>query len=307
MADYVEFTPEGLFAYKWNGKNRKNVRFRPKKLAIGTFLRSRCEIVEGTTLRNIFDTVDRYKLLKLIIAQYSWCRPIEEFHAQAREPMQEDPDDREEPLTYLEIYHHPEIHQFTEKKKHPGGMRERITVVDFDTSVGFHGVGPTHEKNGPANREDGNTNYSVSYSPMWKLADLPMKLNKEFTVYEPFDRNKHKKGNPPQELLKATREFSLLDVLDAIYWDISFVGGPAENAEFIAGLKDQMEEIKSGNVPMIPMEQVFKDLKDEDELLNPDDPPKMKVLMHPDVARAFGVDPDSIPLDDKEIIRPDEE
>jgi hypothetical protein len=32
----------------------------------------------------------------------------------------------------------------------------------------------------------------------------------------------------------------------------------------------------------------------------------MKILMHPDVARAFGVDPDSIPLDDKEIIRPDE-
>jgi len=306
MSEYLEFTPDGLFAYKWNGKKRKTIRFRPKKLSIGTQLRSRCEIVEGTTLRNIFDAVDRYKLLKLIVAQYSWCRQIDEFHAQAKEPMRDDPDDKD-PLTYLEIYHHPEVHQFTEKKKHPGGMRERITTVDFEISDGFHGIGPApkSKEDDPAYRsDDGNIQYSVSYSPMWKLADLPVKLNKEFNVYEPFDASKHKRGNPPQKLLTATRDYSLLEVLDAIYWDISFVGGPAENAAFIEGLNDTMEKIKNGQVAMIPMEQVFKDLKDKDE--TPSDPPKMKVLMHPDVARAFGVDPDSIPLDDKEIIRPDE-
>lgn len=303
MSEYVEFTPDGLFAYKWSKKKRKNIRVRPKKLSIISELRSRCEIAEGTTLRQIFEAVDKYKFLKLVIAQYSWCRQIDEFHAQAREPLKGEDKD---PMDYLEIYHHPEVHQYTEKVKRPSGMRERTTVVDFDTSVGFHGIGPSRDENGPANRDDGKTNYSISYSPMYELADVPVKLNKEFKVYEPWDRTKHNGENRQKELLTATREFSLLEVLDAIYWDISFVGGPAENAEFIEGLKEQVEEIKSGNVAMIPMEQVFKDLKDEDEEPKPDEPGKMKVLMHPDVARLFGVDPDKIPLDDKEIIRPED-
>jgi hypothetical protein len=182
-------------------------------------------------------------------------------------------------------------------------MRERTITVDFDTSVGFHGIGPAKEDMKIAARPDGNINYSVSYSPMWKLADLPVRLNKTFDVYEPFDTNNPKKR--PEKLLTATREYTLLEVLDAIYWDISFMGGPEDNANFIERMNDEMDQIKSGEVPMIPIEQVFTDMKEEtpDNASQEEEPKKMKVLMHPDVARFFGCDPDSIPLDDKEIIR----
>lgn len=295
MSDFVEITPDGLFSHKWNGKKRKIIRKRVKKLSVVTHLRDRCEIAEGTTLKQIFDVVDKYKFLKLVISQYSWCRQIDEFHAQASEPHEIDPTSSK--LDYLEIYHHPEVHQFTEKKKHPGGNRERITTIDFDTSVSFHGIGDADSN---FQSHVGKIAYSISYSPMWELADLPVKLNKKFDVYEPFDANKHNRENRQQKLLTATREFSLLEVLDAIYWDISFMGGPAENADFIEGMKDTMDQIKNGEVPMIPLEQVFKDLPQNDGKN------QMKVLLHPDVARALGIDPDSIPLDDKEIIRPDE-
>jgi len=305
MSEHIEFTPNGLVLHKWNSSKRKFVRKRPKKLSIITHLRSRCEIAEGTTLKQIFETVDKYKFLKLVISQYSWCRQLDEFHAQAQEPQRFDPDDTD-PLEYLELYHHPEVHKLTEKKKHPGGMRESTITVDFDTSVGFHGIGPAKEDMKSAALPDGNKNYSVSYSPMWKLADLPVRLNKTFDVYEPFDTNNPKKR--PEKLLTATREYTLLEVLDAIYWDISFMGGPEDNANFIEQMNETMDQIKSGQVPMIPIEQVFTDMKEEtpDNASEEDEPKKMKVLMHPDVARFFGCDPDSIPLDDKEIIRDDE-
>lgn len=305
MSEYIEFTPDkGLVLHKWNNKLRKFIRKRPKKLSILAHLRSRCEIAEGTTLKQIFEAVDKYKFLKLVISQYSWCRQLDEFHAQAQEPQRVDPDDVE-PIEYLELSHHPEVHKFTEKKKHPGGMRERIITIDFETSIGFHGIGPiSKSKDEDVQKSaspDGNIKYSVSYSPMWKLADLPVRLNKTFDVYEPFDLNNPKKD--PEKLLSSTREYTLLDVLDAIYWDISFMGGPEDNANFIEQMKDTVEQIRNGEVPMIPIEQVFTDMKDKDNVLEEGE---MKILMHPDVARFFGCNPDSIPLDDKEIIRPDE-
>jgi hypothetical protein len=306
MSEHIEFTPNGLVLHKWNRDKRKFVRKRPKKLTIVTHLRSRCEIAEGTTLRQIFEAVDKYKFLKLVIAQYSWCRQLDAFHAQAQEPQRFDPDDTD-PMEYLEIYHHPEVHKFTEKKKHPGGTRERTVTIDFDTSVGFHGIGPAPKgkEDDLAARPDGNIQYSVSYSPMWKLADLPVKLNKSFDVYEPFDSNRP--GSGREKLLTASREYTLLEVLDAIYWDISFMGGPSDNADFLEQMNETMDQIRSGEVPLIPIEQVFTDLKEETpDAPQEDEPKKMKVLMHPDVARLFGCDPDSIPLDDKEIIRDDE-
>jgi hypothetical protein len=298
MAEFIEFTPKGLVVHKWDKKKKKSVAKRAKKLNIITHLRDRCEIAEGTTLKQIFETVDKYKFLKLVISQYSWCHHLEDFHAQAQEPQRRDDDT--EKIDFLEIYHHPEVHKFVENKKHPGGVRERTVTVDFDTDVGFHGIGPIPEGK---EEEYGNTKtigYSVSYSPMWELADLPVKLNKQFDVYEPFVLGQHKRDNPPKKLLTATREFTLLEVLDAIYWDISFMGGPADNADFLEDISEKVEQIKNGEIPLIPMDKVIDLPQQEGE------EPPIKVLMHPDVARFLGVDPDKIPLDDKEIIRPDE-
>lgn len=311
--EYVELAPDGLFLYKWNAKKGEYVRKRPRKLTIATHLRSRCEIAEGTTLKNIFDAVDRYKFLKLIIGQYSWCRAIDEFHAQAAEPWREDPEDTD-PVTSLEIYWHPEVHKYVEKKKHPGGTRERIVTVDFDVSAGFHGLGPAPKgkENDPAYRtDDGMIQYSVSCTAMWKLANLPVKLDKEFTVYEPFDTDKIKRGQPPEKLLEAKRDFTLLEVLDAIYWDISFYGGPGDNNAMLDDLRSKMDDIKSGSVAGIPLEQVAKQLGWEGftpkEGEEKEGEKKMKIVLHPDVAKQLGVDTDSIPLDDKEIFRPEDE
>jgi hypothetical protein len=101
---YVKFTPEGLFLYRWNGKKRKYIRSRPKKKTICTHLRSACEIAEGTTLKNIFDTVEKYKLLKFFISQYSWCSAIDEFHRDVEETWRYEEKEDKDKIEYLEVY-----------------------------------------------------------------------------------------------------------------------------------------------------------------------------------------------------------
>ena len=233
MSEKVEFTDEGLFYYKWNGDKQIYIRKRVKKATCLIHLRSTCEISEGVTLKQIFQIVEKYKLIKAFISQYSWCYHINEFHAQAEEPnyiLEEDL----EPMTHLEISHHVDVNKVIAKKKHPGGTRERKITMDFETSPVFYGIGLSPEGE--------PVTYSVSCSPMWQLADLPVILNKKVDVYEPWLAGEAVKNN---ELLHTTtRDFSLLEVLDAIYWDISFMGGPKENAEFIKETKSQLENFK---------------------------------------------------------------
>jgi hypothetical protein len=288
MSEYIQLEPKGIVLYKYDSKREKYVRQRPKKLTILTHLRSDCKIKEGTTLKDIFHGVEKYKLLKLVISQYSWCREIDEFHAQAEEPMRSDPSDTD-PLSYLEIYWHPEVHLFNETIKHTGGHKTKLRTACFDASCGFHGIGPVGEsrKDDPFYKGCDTINYSVSYSPMWKLADLPVKLNKEFTIYEPFPF----KGKAPESLLKAKKDFCLLDILDAIYYDISFMGGPADNAEFIEEMCQRVEDIKSGVCKTIPWDDVKKELDEkygDDEEEKKEEKGKYEVRLHPDVASALG-------------------
>lgn len=305
MSEHVEICADGLFVHKWNSKKREYIRRRAKKLNVISHLRSVCEIAPGTTLGQIFAVVGKYKLLKLVISQYSWCRAIEEFHAQAQEPMRKEED--HDKMTHLEIYWHVETEGFTEKIKHPGGLRERIKTVAYEVSPDFHGIGPCKE--GEDHRGNGLEYYSVSYSPMYDLADLPVVLKKEFDVYTPWVPGQQPKEQ--EKVLTSKREFTLLEVLDSIYWDISFMGGPADNKAFIEDMNERVEEIKSGDIPMIPLEQVSKRLglptDEEPASLAEGGEKKWKVMLHPDVAEFFGVDPNSIPLDDKEIIRPEED
>jgi hypothetical protein len=61
--------------------------------------------------------------------------------------------------------------------------------------------------------------------------------------------------------------FNLLSILDAVYWDISFYGGPQEAEEFKEELCRRVDEIKSGEAKLIPFEDIKKEwgIEDEDE------------------------------------------
>lgn len=245
----VTISSKGLFVLKddkWK---------RAKKLSVLSYLRDNCKIKEGTTLLDIFNVVDQYKLLKLFVSQYSWCRSLEEFHAQAREPMRTE-EEEDEKLEYLEIYWIAELYSY---KK----------ITDFNISTGFHGIGKKTENNK-------KVQFSISYTPMYDLANLPIKLDKSIELREPW-----KKGKTPEIIFEARKEFSLQDILDAIYWDISFMGGPQDNIDFIEKMKETTEGIRNGTIKTIPLEDVLLDLEPPEE-------GEWKITLSPEVAEQFG-------------------
>ena len=288
MSDKVIFKKTGLYGRTWNSDKEKHVLKRIKKLEILRDLRSLCEIEEDVTLGDIFNILDRYKLLKSVIAQYSWCRALEDFHVQSRETFLKT--DENDHLDYIEIY------WCVDNDVYKGDK-------NFEISTGIHAIGgpcKDYEKDYGALPPSNKINYSISYQPLYEIAHLPVRLNKEIEILEPWVISS-KKRPPIEPILVTNRGFSLLEVLDAIYWDISFSGDIEQKKDFIDGMKGMVDEIKSGKMPGIPLEQVEKQLGLEPLTQDEESENKMKIVFHPEAAKALGVDVDAIPLDDKDL------
>jgi hypothetical protein len=274
----VIITKAGLFSENWCGKRQRNVRKRIKKLSVWTHLRDACEIEEGVTLLDIFRAVSKYKMLRLFLAQYSWCKALDEFHAQAEEPDYDAPEeDPDEKIDYLEVFWHADY-----------GEDDSGQWLSCESA--FHGIGKARGKYLEDGPDDGIIRWGISFTPMYSLADLPVKLNKRMTAYEP--PRPLKPGEMPQAVFSADRCFSFLDVLDAIYWEVSFNGSPQGRAEMREELNARMDAIKSGEVEGIPIERL-------QEVLGtfplPEGIPQkegFKIVLHPDVLRSMGLDPD---------------
>ena len=239
MSEFVRFTKDGLRLLSWDSETRTYFDTPYTKGMV--HLRSRCEIAEGVTLRDIMTAVDKDEELKTIIGPYSWCWHIDEFNAEVALPRVDKED--EDPLTQIEISRYGEI-------------------LDGKLEISDH-LG--------ANSKSG-TYYGISYTPLNQLADLPVVLITKVPFSVHFGR--HSSCNDPffkqfekdsliEPLFTVETHYSLLEVLDAIYWDISFAGGPEEKVEFMAMLNDRVDEINEHPEWLIPFDALK--LGDEDD------------------------------------------
>jgi len=188
-------------------------------------LRLDCRIEPGVTLGDIFKIVAGYPLLVAFIAEYSWCWAIKEFHLQAELPKTDEAPD----LQYLRVCRFIAIDNI----ENDDG-REVTLTVDFDAA------GELGEHNGLPNL------YSIALTPMNAIAHLPVVLDSDCSVYE--------EGKYEVEELKTS--FTLLEVLNAIYSEISFHGGPRETAVVGQELLDMIEEAESGRATLIPLDDI---------------------------------------------------
>lgn len=237
---------DGLYEHKYSPKTKSDAARKVKQAHVLAKLRLPCEIADGVTLGDLFWVVGRYKLLRAFLAEYSWCWRLGEFHEQAKEPdltPEPDPD----PLDYLEVYWTADYHSDRTIRK--GEIKEGW----FDVGTGFHGIGRALATGWHAEQgyEPGQViAYSVSMTPMYKLAPLPVKLNETIEIYDNnWIYQTPKGGGPPERpppVIRSRRSFTLLEALDAIYDDISFYGGPAESAAKRDELAEMVEAIKQG-------------------------------------------------------------
>lgn len=214
MSEYIRITKEGMFEHEWDPETRTWPATKVEKKVVSR-LRNTCKIDPDVTLRDIFELVASSPELLAFFAEYSWCRSISEFHEQARQPGPQ-----LSGIEYLEIVRHIAISTSNWEGK-----------PDVEMPIDFGGVG-----------KDG-THYSCSLTPMNQIAHLPLRLNLECKMF--MD---HK--------LTGTYAtgFSLLDVLDTIYDDISFHGSPKETEEVSRELVTMMEDIKAGRAETTPWE-----------------------------------------------------
>lgn len=239
MFDYdcVVLSKEGMWRNYWDSETREYLKIPVENEEVFRRLRDACEIEDGMTLLDIMRIVESNDILKMFIGEFSWCPDIDDFHVQVNETIRSkeiDPD-YDDNMEYLEVYWETHYH----KNK------------SFSLSPGFHGWGYDPE----LEREGG---YAIEFTPLYDLADYPVKLNKEIKVYVLDPKNTN-------VVFEGTQHYSLLDVLDAIYFEVSFVGGPEEVAEMRRSLMDTVEGIKSGEIETFPMPDFIEDLDDPDD------------------------------------------
>lgn len=199
-----------------------------------------CTIGEDVTLGDIFKMVEADEGTKIFMSMYSWCRAIDEFHKAALSHAVNENDG----LKYLKIGSGIEVYE----------DKDYSTISD---SMDFYGFGPTSEDTLKYYKEVGkeppeNETYGLGFSSMSELANLPVKIGEcRLSIF-----GKNENG------IDAKRTYTLLQILDAIYWEISFYGGPKEAADMKEELCRRVDEVKSGNAKTIPFEDVMKELED---------------------------------------------
>jgi len=124
---------------------------------------------------------------------------LDRFAVILAQPVVPDPDVT--PLHYVEVFvYGVDLHAYSDGSHNKAPNR-----------LGFHGWGPWDL---PPEEEPFEGGWAVEFSPINELAHLPLKINPEFVVY-----------NRSEDVCKFDMaEISLLDVLYAIVWEMTFVG-----------------------------------------------------------------------------------
>jgi len=93
---------------------------------------------------------------------------------------------------------------------------------------------------------------SVSLTPVGRLLHLPIRYDPELLF-----------RNQALEVEYRTQvDITLIEFLKAVFDDLTFHGSPEERDQVLRDLKRQVEEIKRGEVRMIPHEEVVRELRD---------------------------------------------
>jgi hypothetical protein len=217
-----------------------------------------CELAEDVTLEDIFLLLNtELPIFDSIIG--NWCKDIvREGLAGPRKPYVHD----EEGIEYLELYYTPEI------TKNYGD--ERGDVMHGLKRPDFHGIGFVRTKDevdewGTVRHKKGErTNWSICMTPTNEMMNIPVKLNNKVEIYE--DDYKADVKYPAKKVFEFDNpEYTLLDILHGIIWELSFHGGPQTRDQFSKELRQTVDDIKSGKAETVPASEVFKDLDLDDE------------------------------------------
>jgi hypothetical protein len=185
-------------------------------------LRYAVVIDDGVTFGDIIRAVHSHPELEGFIGLYNNCNSVEHNDFILNVPAE----NKDTDIEWLEV-----------------SWTARVWTGSLDLWVDCFGMG----KEGTA--EDGEReHYAIDLTPANKLVDLPVKINTSLNLYfvgsgkvigEDICTTKH--GSH----IKAERFISFLDLLDALYEEISFFGSNERKERVLEDLKEASEEMES--------------------------------------------------------------
>ena len=179
------------------------------------YLVKKCDIEPSVTLQNMFNWVRRHDDVKDFIQFYSWCHSIDEFHEEAQKPY--DPSTDDEPLASIDVTRVAKFGKFRDKDP-----------WTFDNYLDMGG-----------SKDGDEQGYALEFTPVNELAHLPLSYASTTEICQ--SARYSRSGNVKEGhklLVKCIWPYTLLELLDAIYWEISFMGAPEDRD----GAKEELQE-----------------------------------------------------------------
>jgi hypothetical protein len=248
----IHITKNGFKRLEWNGDLRE---YMEKEFESALCLRDGVtEVEEGVTLGEIIAFTYRDEFLRGFIGCYSSC-DVSAFYEELQwgvKPLAVPSSPPPEPATSAPepsgLSPAPRFIQEVPNSQGYGELRYCTVAMEvevseskkykisktLDISLDFHGRGEDARK------------WSLDLAPLAEIAALPFRLEANACV---------------QHLLEGSYEVedglrytpSLLEVLDAIFFDISFHGSPAEKAGVSLDLERRVKEIRDGTAKLVPL------------------------------------------------------
>ena len=217
----IHITKSGFRCLEWNPALRRNVQ------CIGALLidhlRDAVILVEdGVTLGDILTFVANDEFLPFFIGSYSGCNVLEMYQEiqNGVEPLAPE-DDTKYCTVAMDVKVRPDHKCETHKR--------------IETNLDFYGC-----------RNDGQS-FGLDLTPLAEIAALPFRLESNASLW-----HHAKDSDEKEEGLEFTP--TLLEVLDAIFFDLSFHGSSAEKAGFVETLQQQVQSIEDGTATLAPLD-----------------------------------------------------
>ena len=186
------------------------------------------ELNPDFTLADLFHLLERDDVALLATILDERVAPVLEEARRSDVPADDD-----EPLHFLRV-----------SNRHEGGYlrRELDAWGTWDQ--------PYDDAEGEAGPRD--TWMSVSLTPVGQLLHVPIRYDPEVLF-----------RNRAFEIeYRTTVDITLIEFLKAVFDELTFHGSPEERDQVLRGLKRQVEEIKRGEVRLIPHEEVARELRE---------------------------------------------
>jgi hypothetical protein len=197
-------------------------------------------LAPGVTLNDVFLFVSRDAEIWDIILTNCYVKKFVETwkkidQASIKFTHEYDP----EAIEYLEVYWAPDLFTWAGKTKISGVSRADLHGKGFVLQDDKY---EDEEKTYKLYSKGTRIQWGVDFTPLIDLLGLPIQLDTQFKIQQEWQ--KYMKLDEIATLLDAHRDYSLQEVLEGIFWELSFYGGEVEKLEKrdeVMAIKDSID------------------------------------------------------------------